>query len=101
MILVYITRTGESRFVTYGEIESQIYDGNLEFLVEKRLGDRWVLRLTGNNLLDADSMQAEAGFDGDNGAEILANQAAYAVDAYEVERENSSPKWTLTLRAVF
>ena len=94
-------KQGESRFVTYGEIESQMYDGNLEFFVEKRLGDRWVLRLTGNNLLDADSLQAEAGFDGDNGAEILANQAAYDVDAYEIERENSSPKWTLTLRAVF
>lgn len=92
---------GESRFVTYGEIESQTYDGNLEFFVEKRLGDRWVLRLTGNNLLDADSLQAEAGFDGDSGAEILSNQAAYAVDAYEIERENSSPKWTLTLRGVF
>ncbi|MET0716949.1 MAG: TonB-dependent receptor, partial [Pseudoxanthomonas sp.] len=83
-------KQGESRFVTYGEIESQKYDGNLEFFVEKRLGDRWVLRLTGNNLLDADSLQAEAGFDGDNGAEILANQAAYDVDAYEIERENSS-----------
>lgn len=94
-------KQGESRFVTYGEIESQLYDGNLEFFVEKRLSDRWVLRLTGNNLLDADSLQAEAGFDGDNGAEILANQAAYDVDAYEVERENSSPRWTLTLRAVF
>jgi len=94
-------KQGESRFVTYGEIESQKYDGNLEFFVEKRLGDRWVLRLTGNNLLDADSLQAEAGFDGDNGAEILANQAAYDVDAYEIERENSSPRWTLTLRAVF
>jgi outer membrane receptor for ferrienterochelin and colicins len=94
-------KQGESRFVTYGEIESQLYDGNLEFFVEKRLGQRWVLRLTGNNLLDADSLQAESGFDGDNGAEILANQAAYNVDAYEVERENSSAKWTLTLRAVF
>ena len=94
-------KQGESRFVTYGEIESQVYDGNLEFFVEKRLGDRWVVRLTGNNLLDADSLQAESGFDGDNGAEILANQAAYDVDAYEIERENSSPRWTLTLRAVF
>ncbi len=94
-------KQGESRFVTYGEIESQLYDGNLEFFVEKRLGDSWVLRLTGNNLLDAESLQAEAGFDGDNGAEILANQAAYDVDAFEVEREESSPKWTLTLRAVF
>src|SRR3546814_1098352 len=90
---------GESRFVTYGEIESQLYDGNLEVFIEKRLSKNVVMRLTGTNLLDADSLQAEAGFDGDNGAEIIANQAAYAVDAYEVERENSSPRWTLTLRA--
>lgn len=92
---------GESRFVTFGEIESQKYDGNLEFFVEKRLSDSIVLRLTGNNLLDARSLQAESGFDGDNGADILANQAAYNVDAFEVERERSSPRWTLTLRAVF
>lgn len=94
-------KQGESRFVTYGEIESQLYDGNLEFFLEKRLGENMVLRLTGNNLLDADSEQAEAGFDGDNGADILANQAAYDVDAFEVERESSSPRWTLTFRIVF
>jgi outer membrane receptor for ferrienterochelin and colicins len=92
---------GESRFVTFGEIESQLYDGNLEVFLEKRLGDNFVLRLTGTNLLDSDSDQAEAGFDGDNGAQILANQAAYNVDAFEVERESSSPKITLTLRSVF
>lgn len=94
-------KQGESRFVTYGEIESQLYDGNLEFFLEKRLNENMVLRLTGNNLLDADSEQAEAGFDGDNGADILANQAAYDVDAFEVERESSSPRWTLTFRIVF
>ena len=60
-----------------------------------------VVRLTGNNLLDARSLQAEAGFDGDSGAEILENQAAYDVDAFEVERERSSPRWTLTFRIVF
>jgi outer membrane receptor for ferrienterochelin and colicins len=92
---------GESRFVTFGEIESQLYDGNLEIFLEKRFGDNYVLRLTGTNLLDADSKQAEAGFDGDNGADILVNQAAFAVDAYEVERESSSPKITLTFRAVY
>ena len=94
-------KQGESRFVTYGEIESQLYDGNLEIFLEKRLGANMVLRLTGTNLLDAESNQAEANFDGDNGEEILANQAAFNVDAYEVEREGSSPKITLTLRAVF
>lgn len=92
---------GESRFVTFGEIESQLYDGNLEVFLEKRLGERMVLRLTGTNLLDAVSSQAESGFDGDNGAELLANQAAFNVDAYEIETEESSPKITLTLRAVF
>ena len=94
-------KQGESRFVTFGEIESQKYDGNLELFIEKRIGDNMVLRLTGNNLLDADSRQAEAGFDGDSGEEILENQAAYNVDAFEVERENSSPRWTLTFRMVF
>jgi outer membrane receptor protein involved in Fe transport len=94
-------KQGESRFVTYGEIESQLYDGNLEFFAEKRIGKRAVLRLTGNNLLNAASKQAEAGFDGDNGEEILENQADYNVDAFEVEREKSSPRWTLTLRLVF
>jgi outer membrane receptor for ferrienterochelin and colicins len=94
-------KQGESRFVTFGEIESQLYDGNLELFLEKRLGEKVVLRLTGNNLLDARSLQAESGFDGDNGEEILENQAAYDVDAFEVERERSSRRWTLTLRAVF
>ena len=94
-------KQGESRFVTFGEIESQKYDGNLEVFLEKRLNETFVLRLTGNNLLDAGSFQAESGFDGDNGADILLNQAAYNVDAFEVERERSSPRWTLTLRAVF
>jgi outer membrane receptor for ferrienterochelin and colicins len=94
-------KQGESRFVTFGEIESQKYDGNLELFLEKRIGENVVVRLTGNNLLDASSLQAEAGFDGDSGAEILENQAAYDVDAFEVERERSSPRWTLTLRVVF
>lgn len=94
-------KQAESRFVTFGEIESQLYDGNLELFLEKRIGDNMVVRLTGNNLLDARSLQAEAGFDGDNGAEILQNQAAYDVDAFEVERERSSPRWTLTFRIVF
>lgn len=94
-------KQGESRFVTIGEIEHTNYDGNLEVFFEKRIGDRTVIRLTGSNLLDARSVQAEAGFDGDSGAEIIGNQAAYNVDAFEVERERSSPRWTLTLRMVF
>ena len=92
---------GESTFITIGEIESQKYDGNLEVYIEQRLRKNMVLRLTGSNLLDAESDQAESGFDGDNGDEILENQAAFDVDAYEIESEKSSPRWTLTLRVVF
>lgn len=94
-------RQGMSRFVTIGEMESTKFDGNLEIFIEKRFGDSFILRLTGTNLLDACSYQMEPNFDGDSSAEILANQAAFNVDAYEVERECSSPRWSLTFRAVF
>jgi outer membrane receptor protein involved in Fe transport len=92
---------GASNFVSIGEMERTDYDGNLELFLEKRLGKAFVLRLTGSNLLDACSYQMEPNFDGDSSAEIIANQAAYRVDHFEVERECSSPRWSLTLRAVF
>jgi outer membrane receptor protein involved in Fe transport len=85
----------------FGEYEQGRYGANLEAFVEKRLGKRVVLRLSGNNLLDAASKQNERGYDGDTGAEIIANQQADIVDAFEIEREESSPTVTLTLRAVF
>ena len=54
-----------STSVFLGEVERQWYDANLEVFVEHRLTDSLVLRLVGNNLLDADSIQAERNFDGD------------------------------------
>src|SRR5690606_674132 len=87
-------KQGESRFVTFGEIESQLYDGNLEVFFEKRMGDNVVLRLTGNNLLDADSRQAEACVDGYSREEILAIKGAYVAAATEYEREISHPHVT-------
>ncbi len=94
-------KQGESRFVTLGEIETQEYDGNLEVFLEKRLGDKIVVRLSGNNLLDAVSNQTERGYDGDSGAEIADNQRNNNVDAFEVEHEESSPTILFTVRAVF
>ena len=94
-------KQGLSKFRTLGEIERQWYGSNLEVFVEKRLGDSIVLRLSGNNLLDAASRQTELGFDGDNGEEIAANQRANNVDAFEVEHEESSPRILFTMRAVF
>ena len=84
-----------------GEIERQWYGANLEVFVEKRLGERIVMRLSGNNLLDAASRQTELGFDGDDGEEIAENQRANNVDAFEVEHEESSPRILFTMRAVF
>lgn len=97
----FYNQQGMAHFYTIGEQQSTKYDGNLEFFIEKDFGDTFVLRLTGKNLLDACSYQMEPNFDGDSGVAIVANQAAYNVDHFEVERECSSPTWSLTLRAVF
>lgn len=94
-------KQGMSESVFLGEVERQWYDGNLEVFVEHRLRDNLVLRIVGNNLLDADSIQAEQNFDGDTAAEIIANQIANDVDEFELERENSSPTILISLRAVF
>ena len=94
-------KQGQSRSLFFGEEEFQRYGGNLEAFIEKRIGRNFVLRLTGNNLLDARSLQWERNFDGDTGEEILENQRAGIVDAYEVEFEDTSPQVTLTARLVF
>jgi outer membrane receptor protein involved in Fe transport len=84
-----------------GEMQRTDYDGNLEIFLEKRLGKSFILRLNGSNLLDSCSYQMEPNFAGDDAAQIIANQSVYNVDHFEVERECSSPRWSLTLRAVF
>jgi outer membrane receptor for ferrienterochelin and colicins len=94
-------KQGMSRSLFLGEIEDQWYDANLEVFVEHRLTDNMVMRLVGNNLLDADSIQSERGFDGDNAEEIRDAMLANDIEQFEVERENSSPTVMLTLRAVF
>lgn len=94
-------KQGLSTSVFLGEVERQWYDANLEVFVERRLADNLVLRLVGNNLLDADSIQAEQNFDGDFASEIIDAQIAGDVDEFEVERENSSPTVLISLRAVF
>lgn len=94
-------KQGMSESVFLGEVERQWYDANLEVFVEHRLTDSLVLRVVGNNLLDADSIQAEQNFDGDFASEIIDAQIAGDVDEFEIERENSSPTVLVSLRAVF
>lgn len=94
-------KQGLSESLFLGEVERQWYDANLEVFVEHRLSENVVLRIVGNNLLDADSIQAERNYDGDTAQEIVDNQIANDVDEFEVERENSSPTILFSVRAVF
>ena len=94
-------KQGLARSVFLGEIEDQWYDGNLEIFIEKRFESGFTLRLTGNNLLNANSIQAERNYDGDTTAEIQANQRAGNVDNYEVEREVASRVFMITGRYTF
>jgi outer membrane receptor protein involved in Fe transport len=77
------------------------YDGDLELFVEKRIGDRFVIRLTGSNLLDREKHEHIRTFDGDNAAEILANREAGNVDESEFETEHSGALFQITLRGTF
>ena len=90
---------GVSTFL--GEEEHQSYGANLEAYVEKRIGKKLVVRLSGNNLLDARSRQYERNFDGDTGLDIIENQLAGNVDNFEVEHEETSRQIMLTARLVF
>ncbi|MGE0742319.1 MAG: TonB-dependent receptor plug domain-containing protein [Hyphomonadaceae bacterium] len=94
-------KQGKSRSLFLGEIEDQWYDANLEVFVEHRIANNLVLRVVGNNLLDADSIQSERNYDGDTAEELRDAMLANDVDEFEIERENSSPTILVTLRAVF
>jgi len=88
-------KQGLARSVFFAEIEDQYYGGNLEFFVEKRFEGGLVLRFTANNLLNAESNQAERNFDS------LDDMRAGIVDEFEVEREQSSRVFLLTARYNF
>ncbi|HLT91520.1 MAG TPA: TonB-dependent receptor [Woeseiaceae bacterium] len=86
----------QGRFYQYllDEIETGVQDGNLEIFIEKRFfNDRLVARLTGSNLLDDRTLQAEQNFDGPISDGEL--------DEFEIEHEESTPFYQLTLRYNF
>jgi outer membrane receptor protein involved in Fe transport len=73
------------------EVERGNVDGNLEVFLEKRfLDDTLVARVTGNNLLDAGTLQWEEVFDGP--------VSEGNIDEYEIEWEESTPSIQFTLR---
>lgn len=86
----------QGRFFQYllNEIETGVQDGNLEAFIEKRFfADRLITRLTASNIIDDRTLQAEQGFDGP--------VSDGAVEAYEIEHEESTPVIQFTVRYSF
>lgn len=77
------------------------YDQDLEAFVEKRFGDRFVIRLSAQNLLDKEKRETFLKYDGDSVEEILDNRANGDLDEYELESERSGILYQLTVRAAF
>lgn len=89
-------RQGDSEEFEGGEVNRISYDGNLELFIEKRFanGD-YVLRLSGQNLLDAEKRERIREYD--DGDAYRAGEPASS----ETEVEETSPAIILTLRGRF
>jgi outer membrane receptor protein involved in Fe transport len=88
-------KQGEAYGRIVGEEVRTAYDGDLEAFVEKRFGDKWALRLTGSNLLDASKDEI---FDKFN---TIDDQINRDYDEYELESEKGGPVYQLVLRYQF
>ena len=77
------------------------YDPDLEAFVEKRFGDKYVVRFAAMNLLDKEKRETYRTYDGDSVAEILENRADRKVNDSESESERSGVLYQVTFRAAF
>lgn len=77
------------------------YDGDLEAFVEKRFGDKYVVRLAAMNLLDKEKRETYRTYDGDSVDEILTNRRLGKVNDSERESERSGVLYQVTFRAAF
>jgi len=78
-----------------GEEVETSYGADLELFVEKRFGDRFVLRLTGSNLLNASKDEVFHKFT------TLEDQVDRSYDEYELESEEAGPVFQLVGRVTF
>ncbi|WP_293676335.1 TonB-dependent siderophore receptor [uncultured Phenylobacterium sp.] len=78
-----------------GEEVRTTYGADLELFVEKRFGERFVVRLTGSNLLDGKKREV---FDKFN---TIGDQISRDHDEYELESEKAGPVFQLVARATF
>lgn len=78
-----------------GEEVTTTYGADLEIFIEKRFGDRYVVRLTGTNLLDSKKKETFNKFT------TIGDQISRDFDEYELEREEAGPVFQLVARATF
>lgn len=78
-----------------GEEVTTTYGGELEVFVEKRFGERFVVRLTGSNLLDGKKKESFDKFT------TIGDQRARDYDEFELEQEEAGPVFQLVARATF
>jgi outer membrane receptor protein involved in Fe transport len=78
-----------------GEEVKTTYGADLEIFVEKRLGDDFVVRLTGSNLLNSKKRETFNKFD------TLGDQRARDFAEYELEEEHAGPVFQLVARKTF
>lgn len=78
-----------------GEEVATTYGGDLEVFVEKRFGERLVVRLTGSNLLDGKKREVFDKFS------TIDDQLARDYDEYELESEQAGPVFQLVARMTF
>jgi len=90
-----LQQRGKSRQFEADEIEILEYDGFLEAFIEKRFNDRWLLRLTGSNLLNQTKVERQTKFDS------LSDFRAGAIEESELELEQTGPWFRLVLRGAF
>jgi outer membrane receptor protein involved in Fe transport len=86
---------GDAYSRVVGEEVLTSYGADLEFFVEKRLGERFTVRLTGSNLLDESKDEIFDKFD------TFGDQLARDYDEYEVETESAGPVFQLIGRYAF
>jgi hypothetical protein len=93
---VTYSQQGDAYSRVVGEELVTAYGPNLEAFIEHRFTDRFVLRLTGSNLLDESKDEEFEKY------VYFASQAAQTIDdEYELESESSGPVFQLIGRFAF
>lgn len=88
-------KQGDAKSRMVGEEVVTTYGGDLEVFVEKQIGERVVVRLTGSNLLDSSKDEI---FDKFN---TIEDQIGRDYDEYELETETAGPWFQLVARMAF